>query len=139
MSRLAMGSCQCKAVQYEISGQFEGFFLCHCSRCQKDTGSAHAANLFSETATINWVCGQDKITTYHVPETHHQKSFCSICGAAVPAMQAGGTLLVVPAGGLDSKVALRPNAHIFTSSRASWDHNLDDVPQIDTLPKEGDS
>lgn len=134
MPRLSTGSCQCKAVQYEISGQFESFFLCHCTRCQKDTGSAHAANLFSQTATINWLCGQDKITTYNLPETLHQKSFCSVCGAAVPTMQAEETLLVVPAGSLDSKVTIRPNAHIFISSRASWDHNLDDIPKIDTLP-----
>ena len=134
MPGLAKGSCQCKAVQYEVSGQFESFFLCHCTRCQKDTGSAHAANLFSQTATINWVYGQDKITTYHLPETQHQKSFCSLCGAAVPTMQAEGTLLVVPAGSLDSKVPIRPDAHISVSSRASWDHNLHDIPTIDTLP-----
>ena len=134
MSDIITGSCQCKAVQYEVNAQFDHFLLCHCTRCQKDTGAAHAANLFSKSFTINWVCGEDKITTYRLPNTQHQKSFCYICGASVPDIQMQGHLLVVPAGSLDSQISTRPNAHICTSSRASWDHDLDDVPSIAGLP-----
>ncbi|MCI3132528.1 GFA family protein [Phenylobacterium aquaticum] len=53
------GSCLCGGIAFEISGPFEAFFLCHCSRCRKDTGSAHAANLFSSTAKLTWLSGQD--------------------------------------------------------------------------------
>ena len=42
------GTCLCGAVRFEISGSFERFYLCHCSRCRKGSGSAHAANLFFE-------------------------------------------------------------------------------------------
>ena len=35
------GSCLCGKVTFEIEGNFEQFFLCHCERCRKDTGSAH--------------------------------------------------------------------------------------------------
>lgn len=40
------GSCLCGRVSYEVSGDFDAFYLCHCSRCQKDTGSAHSAKIF---------------------------------------------------------------------------------------------
>ena len=40
-----LGSCLCGEVRFEVTGDFERFFLCHCGRCRKDTGSAHAANL----------------------------------------------------------------------------------------------
>lgn len=46
------GSCLCGEVTFEIEGDFEDFYLCHCERCRKDTGSAHAANLFSSTAKL---------------------------------------------------------------------------------------
>jgi hypothetical protein len=46
MTQTVTGSCLCGAVSFEVSGAFDSFFLCHCSRCRKDTGSAHAANLF---------------------------------------------------------------------------------------------
>jgi len=129
-----LGSCLCGEVRFEIVGEFERFFLCHCGRCRKGTGSAHAANLFSSTATVHWLSGQAKIKTFHVPSTRHQKSFCAECGAAVPDVQMGGTLLVVPAGSLDSAIEAQPDAHIFVASSASWDRRLEDVPRIDELP-----
>ncbi len=45
MESVHKGSCLCGLVKYELTGAFQQFFLCHCTRCQKDTGTAHAANL----------------------------------------------------------------------------------------------
>jgi hypothetical protein len=45
-----------------------------------------------------------------------------------------GKLLVVPAGCLDSEVPVKPNAHIFVSSRAGWDDSLEKVPMVDGFP-----
>lgn len=129
-----VGSCLCGEVRFEILGDFERFFLSHCGRCRKDTGSAHAANLFSSTATINWLSGEAKVKNFRVPSTRHEKSFCSECGSALPRVQMGGTLLVVPAGGLDSAIETRPDAHIFVASRAGWDRRLEEVPGIDDGP-----
>ncbi|MBN7775634.1 GFA family protein [Nitratireductor aquimarinus] len=134
MTQKNEGSCQCGAVKFHISGPFESFFLCHCSRCRKDTGSAHAANLFSTVAKIIWLSGEDRIKTYRVPESRHEKSFCSECGSAVPGIQMDGALLVVPAGSLDTPVDIRPNAHICLSSRANWDDGLDEVSRLEGLP-----
>ena len=133
MSEISAGGCLCGAVTFEIAGAFEGFFLCHCSRCRKGTGSAHAANLFSRSATITWLSGEDKVRVYRVPDTRHQKCFCTDCGSALPRVQPDG-MLVVPAGSLDSDVHVRPNAHIFCASRANWDDHLEDVPKLDAFP-----
>jgi hypothetical protein len=54
--------------------------------------------------------------------------------SAVPDVQMNGTLLVVPAGSLDSQIETQPDAHIFVSSSAEWDRNLEDIPRIDELP-----
>lgn len=129
-----LGSCLCEAVRFEITGDFERFFLCHCKRCRKGTGSAHGANLFSSTAKIRWLSGEEKIRTFVVPSTRHQKAFCSECGSALPRVPKNGTMLVVPAGSLDSAIELRPDAHIFVASRADWDHDLELVPHVDGLP-----
>jgi hypothetical protein len=128
------GSCLCGAVRFEVVGRFDHFFLCHCGHCRKDTGSAHAANLFSSTAKLNWLSGQAGVKTFHLPSSLHQKSFCTECGSAVPTVQMNGTLLVVPAGSLDSAVDIRPDAHIFVASRADWDRGLENLPHIDGPP-----
>ena len=41
------GSCLCNSVQFTISDPVQRFYTCYCSRCQKETGSAFAANLFT--------------------------------------------------------------------------------------------
>ncbi|HYD16120.1 MAG TPA: GFA family protein [Hyphomicrobium sp.] len=134
MSSKHAGSCLCGEIRFEIIGEFERFFLCHCGRCRKDTGSAHAANLFSSTAKLTWLSGQSKIKSFRVASTRHQKSFCGECGSALPNVQMNGALLVVPAGSLDSAVEAKPDAHIFVASSADWDRCLDDVQRIDGLP-----
>jgi len=127
------GSCLCGEVTFEITGPFTTFFLCHCERCRKDTGSAHAANLFSTSAKLTWLSGEQNITTFTLPETRHSKSFCTICGSALP-IQLNKKLIQIPAGSLDSDVTMRPTAHIFLSDKANWDHDLDDVAKFETLP-----
>ena len=91
MNAIAKGSCLCGAVSFRIDGAFEGFFLCHCQRCRKDTGSAHAANLFSTGATLTWLSGTDDVVVYDLPETRHGKSFCRKCGSALARFLMYGT------------------------------------------------
>jgi len=134
MNKTHSGSCLCEKVKYEVSGNFENFFLCHCKHCQKDTGSAHAANLFSTKATLKWLSGQEQVRTYTLPSTRHSKSFCQECGAAMPSLQMEGKLLVVPAGSLNSDVDIQVTAHIFCASRANWDQNLESVKSFEKLP-----
>ena len=134
MTNRYAGSCLCGAVRFEIEGEFECFYLCHCEYCRKDTGSAHAANLFSSTAALKWVSGESKVSQFNLPATRHSKCFCGTCGSALPMMQMSGQLLVVPAGSLNSEVRIRPNAHIFVSSKAAWDDALEQVPAVDGFP-----
>lgn len=134
MKNTYSGSCLCQQIKFEIDGSFESFYLCHCKHCQKDTGSAHAANLFSSTAKLQWLTGNDKIKTFNLPSTRHTKSFCEECGSAVPSLQMDGKLLVVPAGSLDSELQLVPDAHLFCSSRALWDKNLETVKTFEKYP-----
>lgn len=134
MSMKRSGLCQCGKVNFEVVGEFESFFLCHCKYCQKDTGSAFAANLFSTKSTIKWLHGKELIRTFNIPNTRHVKSFCGNCGSALPSIQDEGKLLVVPAGCLEEAIDLRPNAHLFTDSKAAWEDNLDSLPEFAGLP-----
>lgn len=129
------GSCLCGEVTFEIEGEFENFFLCHCERCRKDTGSAHAANLFSSSAELRWLSGDDKVKTFNYRSEGHIKSFCSNCGSALPNIQLPGNLLVVPAGCIDSDINMKPQGHIFCENKANWDNDLACLPKFDALPK----
>ncbi len=130
------GSCLCGIIQYEITGIFEDFFFCHCKSCRKDTGSAHAANLFSKTAKLKWLSGAEEIKTYNHNNSGHIKSFCPICSSALPNIQMNGKLLVVPAGSLDTDIDIIPTGHIYLNEKANWDDNLEKYPHYDELPAE---
>lgn len=134
MTEIHTGGCLCGAARFEISGPFDDFVLCHCGRCRKDTGSAHAANLFSSRATLRWLAGAEAVRTFRLPGTRHARSFCGVCGSALPGLQMDGALLVVPAGCLEGGAPLAPRAHIFHGSRADWDEGLAQLPAFEGLP-----
>lgn len=132
MQKEHLGSCLCGEVRFKLEGDFERFFLCHCSYCRKDTGSAHAANLFSSTARLEWLAGQDKLSSYQLPQSRHTRCFCSHCGSAMPYVKE--PMIVVPAGCLDTALNIRPDAHLFAASKAAWDHDLASIPSFEGFP-----
>ncbi|MBD3666563.1 MAG: GFA family protein [Kangiella sp.] len=128
------GSCLCGKVEFDISDNFDSFYLCHCSRCRKATGTAHGANLFATKATLNWLTGQELVKTFNLPDTRFTKSFCTECGSPVPT-EIKGKLVIVPAGCLDSSPSINPTAHIFCDHRATWEDKLSDTKRFSALPK----
>lgn len=128
------GSCLCEAVKYQVIGEFEQFYLCHCQYCQKDTGSAHAANLFSTNARLEWLKGQDNVAQFQLPASRHAKAFCQQCGSALPFESSEPAMLVVPAGSLDQPVNIEPTAHLFTQSQADWEQHLPATQRFNTYP-----
>jgi hypothetical protein len=129
------GSCLCGGVKYEVSGEARRFYYCHCSRCRKATGTGHASNLFLQPATIKWLLGQEHVRTFKVPEAmRFANQFCDICGGRLPRQPPDSDTVLIPAGSLDDEAPIRPQARIFTGSRASWSCYGDDLPVHDGAP-----
>ncbi|MCP8899599.1 GFA family protein [Gilvimarinus xylanilyticus] len=128
------GSCLCGAVTFDVKGDFDSFYICHCRYCQKGTGSAFAANLFVPAGALTWLSGKETVTSFTLPSTAHRKSFCNVCGSAVPGVEDSGDVLV-PAGCLDTEVVIPPTANIFNASRARWEADIAAAPAFDALPE----
>ncbi len=126
------GACLCGAVSYEIEGAIESFYLCHCQHCRKDSGSAFAATLFFSPAELKWCLGAEFVRRYQFPHTRHSRAFCASCGSALPYAAEG--FVAVPAGSLDTPLAIRPGAHLFFASRARWEEGLENLPRFPALP-----
>jgi len=58
------GECLCGKVSWEMSGPFEFFGMCQCSRCRKVTGAAFATNLFVKPEQFIWHSGEDNRGEY---------------------------------------------------------------------------
>ena len=131
----AGGSCLCGGVAYEISGNLGIFQYCHCSRCRKFTGSAHAANLLVAPAQFRWLKGETLVGSYIPEETRHfATAFCSNCGSSLPWKSKSGKAVVIPAGTLDQHPGIEPFQNIFCSSRADWYKPSGELPEHNELP-----
>jgi len=121
MSEKITGNCLCGEVKYEVTGDLKGFMMCHCTRCQKASGSAHVANIFTAPDNVKIVAGEAQIKSYKLPDPPaFGKSFCTNCGSVVPYLNGAGTAMIIPAGTLNEDPGIRPSANIFWLNRADW-------------------
>ena len=115
------GSCLCGSIKFELYGDVNGFYLCHCMRCRRSTGSAHASNIFTQPENIKWLSGEDLIQRFELPGAERfMKQFCLKCGSSVPYVNRLGTKLVIPAGSLMEQFEVPPGQNNFWESRAKW-------------------
>jgi hypothetical protein len=127
------GACLCGAIAYEVDAPFPlPIVLCHCRRCRKARGSAHAANVFTRAERFRWLGGEASVREFKPPDAERfAQAFCTICGSAVPRV---GQSAVVPAGTLEDDPIVRPGLHIFTGSKAEWFSISDSLPQYPEYP-----
>lgn len=128
------GACLCGAARFRIHGAFRRFVLCHCTRCQRASGSAHASNLFAPDARLEWVTGESNVRRFQVPGARFERAFCSTCGAPLPTVLASGNTVMAPAGAIETPIENAPDMHIFCASRAAWEDALNHAPRFDELP-----
>lgn len=115
------GSCLCGSITYKVLNQFNHFHLCHCTQCQKTTGSAHASNLFTSQDNFEWLTGGSLLKRYDMPGRAISQAFCTECGCGLPYLSKSGSgMMVIPAGSLDDQPNAGPEDNIFWSERASW-------------------
>jgi hypothetical protein len=130
------GSCLCGSVQYEVSGDPQRFYHCHCTRCQKSSGTGHATNLMMGYASLNFTNGESLLKRYKVPEAKRfTRQFCSNCGSSVARFVPEINAVVIPAGSLDDPAPIQPQARIFWESRADWSCDGDSLPRFTEYPE----
>jgi hypothetical protein len=123
------GSCLCGKVKYEVTGEAKRFYHCHCSRCRKATGTGHASNLFLQPGVLKWLGGEQEIRSFKLPEAKRfTNQFCATCGSRLPRQAKDTDAVIIPAGSLDDEAPIKPEARIFSASRASWSCTGDGLP-----------
>ena len=89
------GECLCGEISWQMSGPFEFFGMCQCSRCRKVTGAAFATNLFVKPEQFIWLKGENNRNEYLLPKPNtFGNAACKTCGARVPRKTARGWVLV---------------------------------------------
>ena len=129
------GSCLCGDVTYQFVGPVKVFQYCHCNRCQKITGSAHASNIIIDPDNFEWLTGEEQVGRFELPDAKYfASSFCKKCGSSLPWLTQSGTAMIIPAGTLDDDPEARPKHNIYYADKACWYSDLDSLVKYDALP-----
>lgn len=129
------GSCLCGEVTYQYVGPIKIFQYCHCTRCQKFTGSAHASNIIIDPEQFQWLKGEKSVGRFELPDAKHfATSFCKKCGSSLPWLTQSGKAVVIPAGTLDDDPKAQPTHNIYFADRAPWYVDASKLLKYDELP-----
>jgi hypothetical protein len=129
------GSCLCGAVKYEVTGEPKRFYHCHCSRCRKATGTGHASNLFLQPAALKWLSGEEQVVAFKVLAANDLPTpSAQPVAAACRVKRTTSDIVMIPAGSLDDAAPIKPQANIFSDSRAGWSCTDDELPVYPEFP-----
>ena len=127
------GRCGCHTVGYEVSDEFVAAYFCHCSNCRATTGSAFLPWGEIEPEKFRVTEGADSLTRRGDEWADHEAR-CAVCWSLVYWTTRKGAYVRVPYGTLIDEPALKPTAHMFVGSKASWYEIVDDLPQHNGYP-----
>src|SRR3712207_6751719 len=75
------GACQCRSVRYEIRAEPLTLYACHCTECQKQSGSAFALSMVIPREGVVVTSGSPKFwRRQHESGRVAQCFFCADCG-----------------------------------------------------------
>lgn len=127
------GQCFCGAVRYRMRGQPMFVYCCHCTDCQKQTGSAYVINAQIETERIDLIAGEPVAASMTTESGYPHDIFrCQTCLTAVWSDYGRrGWLRFIRIVTLDRPGDFPPAAHIYTRSKLPWVSLDDGVPAFE--------
>jgi hypothetical protein len=134
MSALPLtGACLCGGVRYEVSEPLVDAGYCHCTRCQRRTGTAAAASARVAPGSFRVTAGAELIKDYDPGDGGFLKSFCTVCGGALYSSHPDDPdILSIRLGTVDGDPGIRPRYHQRVATAAVWEPLADDgLPRYD--------
>jgi hypothetical protein len=120
------GGCGCGAVRFEVGAPLLGAVYCHCTRCQRRSGTAAAVTARTERGSVRITAGEERLATWS-PGGGFDKVYCGDCGSALFARDPNDPLVVaVRLGAFDGDPGIRPTARQFVAYAAVWEPLPDD-------------
>jgi hypothetical protein len=117
------GGCTCKQVRYRMKSKPLYVHCCHCTWCQRETGTSFALNAMIEADRVDLTNGQPEAVMTPSASGKGQTIWrCPNCRVAVWSNYAGAgdAVRFVRVGTLDAGHGIGPDIHIFTSTKQPW-------------------
>jgi len=130
------GGCLCGGVRYEVTAPLVSASYCHCTRCQRRTGTAASAQARVAPGSLRIVQGSELVREWTPPDDAWPKCFCSVCGGALwSRSHSGDGVFSVRLGTFDDDPGIRPQHRQFVAYAVSWEPIPDDgLPRYQEQP-----
>jgi hypothetical protein len=119
------GGCLCGGVRFEIDAPLGAASYCHCTRCQRRTGTAASAQARVAPGALHIVAGEELVREWAPPDGW-AKCFCGACGSALWSRDPASGTTGVRLGAFDSDPGVRPAYRQFVAYAAPWEEIPDD-------------
>jgi hypothetical protein len=125
-ARPLTGGCPCGGVRFEVTEPPVSASYCHCTRCQRRTGTAASASARLVPGSLRILAGEELLRAYE-PDGGFAKVFCSRCGSALWSRSPDDPDVVgVRLGAFDSDPGVRPAHRQYVAYAAPWEPIPDD-------------
>jgi hypothetical protein len=120
------GGCLCGGVRFEVTEAPLSANYCHCTRCQRRTGSAASAQARIAPGSLRLLSGEELLGAFE-PADGFAKVFCTSCGSALWSRDPDtGEPAGVRMGAFDQDPGVRPSSRQFVDYAAAWEPIPDD-------------
>ena len=120
------GGCLCGGVRFEVTEPLVSASYCHCTRCQRRTGTAASAQARIAPGSLRITAGEELVRSY-TPEGGFAKEFCSACGSALWSRSPKDPdVIAVRLGAFDTDPGIRPTYRQYVAYAAPWEPIPDD-------------
>lgn len=120
------GGCLCGDVRFEVTAPFSTSGYCHCTHCQRRTGTASSVSARVPQAGFRFLQGEQKVRSF-TPPAGMPKLFCPRCGSALfSGDPQHDEEVAIRMGTLDRDPAIRPRYRMHLDSAVPWEPVPDD-------------
>ena len=122
--RSSDGGCQCGKIRYRLTGKPLMLYVCHCSDCQKQSGSAFGMSLIMARGQVEFFQGEELLRSWDTLGGNGRIKRCHYCPDCGTRIMHGSDDarqdVSIKAGSLDDTRGLKPSAHIWLQSAQPW-------------------
>ncbi len=128
MPQIHEGGCQCGVVRYRITGEATALFACHCSHCQRQSGSAFGLSMRLAADQFQLIKGELKGFARPGNDRIITGSFCPDCGTHIHhKLGDQPDVISLKPGTLDDTEWLLQPVLVFTDNAQDWYQMPDDA------------
>ncbi len=121
------GRCLCGGIRFELAEPARAAGYCHCTRCQRRTGTGSSAQARVDGAGFKLLQGDGLLKTWRHPDGGFEKAFCRECGAHLFSRNRDDpSQMSIRMAAFDGDPGVRPGWRAFVAYAAPWEPIPDD-------------